>query len=331
MTNAEIPILQPAGFPPLPAGWTRRGESLPNSTASHSGMRLFVHRFSKDKAQGASSASRAKSGLLVVHGQGEHGGRYLHLPHYLQNRIDCVWAPDLRGHGRSDGTRGHVAAFREYADDVIAVAKRMVELESRSGEIHLHVLGHSMGGLITLQMLARGARDGLNALPVRSATICAPLLGLKLHVPAWKKAAAHMLSRVWGGLQMETALSAEKVSHDPAVQKAYLEDRLVHGMATPKYYVELQAAMAQLVAKGGETRIPTQFLVPMADEIVDPSATQKVYDLWRAPEKRYIQYEGFRHEALNEGGDPVHPEITKERPLKDIEEWISRFGNASSV
>src|SRR6185436_3889565 len=110
---------------------------------------------------------------------GEHGGRYPHVPHYLNSVVDGVYCFDHRGHGRSGGIRGHVEKFDHYIKDAaLAITRLEKQLKERFQQIEIHLLGHSMGGLIALLTLFSHT-----LLPVRSVTISAPLLGIRVPTP----------------------------------------------------------------------------------------------------------------------------------------------------
>ncbi|MGW8370425.1 MAG: alpha/beta fold hydrolase, partial [Gammaproteobacteria bacterium] len=117
---------------------------------------------------------------MIFHGLGEHGGRYAHVPHYVQGCVSRVVCHDHRGHGRSEGRRGHVNRFDDFADDAAQAVMRLDErLRHECGRSEIHVLGHSMGGLITLRMLL--AHPGL---AIASATVSSPALGVGIPVPS---------------------------------------------------------------------------------------------------------------------------------------------------
>lgn len=299
--------LRPDSFPILPNGWVDETETF---SASCGSLKLFaVHHHRREPGAGAGR------GLLVIHGQGEHGGRYGHVPHFLEGEVDSIYCPDHRGHGRSEGLRGHVDRFDRYAEDVaIALDRHDAWLRARFGAgAQLHVLGHSMGGLVALRML-RLNPDAR----VASVTISAPLIGLNFKVPLWKKAVAYGISRVWGALQMPTDLDPAKVSRDPDVQEVYKADRLIHDRASAGFFTDLQAVLAEISQGTQAFRIPIQFLVPLADEVVSPKAALEYFERIQAPAKRLRTYEGFRHEPFNELG--------KETVFADLASWIAEHG-----
>ncbi len=294
-------ILQPKGFPGLPSGWTSEWETELSSDGRHN---LFTMVHSKKGSQGGKT-------LFVVHGLGEHGGRYLHVPHYVQSMFDRVICPDLLGHGRSEGLRGHVEDF----DVMVRDTAQQIRKWGQGSETH--ALFHSMGGLIGLRALFQQPD-----LPLASATVCAPFLGIKAKVPLVKKYAAMLLSRILGSLQMSTGVDAATVSHDPEVVKTYQTDRLVHSKMTPRFYTELTKAQNETMMFESGIQVPVQFLVPLQDELVDPDKSQQLYERIKFRDKRLRTYPKFFHEPFNE--------IGKEAAFEDLMSWAAMHSSSGS-
>ena len=298
------------GFPAVPGTWKTGWTTAPSSDGR---LNLFSMVHARKDARDTGRPARI---LFVFHGQGEHCGRYQHFPHYLADTVDVVATMDHRGHGRSEGVRGHVDRFEQYVQDARAFVERIRSewtVEGRKPEIHL--FGHSMGGLISLLLLQEQPD-----LVFRSATLSAPLLGLKFEVPLAKRVVGHALSRVFGGLQLETGLDSSLVSHDPAVVAGYNEDRLVHGKATTRFFTEMLDAIRR--ARSRDTlAVPAQFLVPLADGLVDAQATLEFAGGLRQADKRVVTYEGFYHESFNE--------LQKEKAFADLSRWIQEHGSST--
>jgi lysophospholipase len=290
---------RPEGFPGLPASFDSQWVSC--AVPGGSALSLFVSRFVK---QGPLVRPRV---LFVLHGQGEHGGRYQHFPAFLEDSIDAVICMDHRGHGRSPGVRGHVDRFDQYVNDAAAVLQAtLASFESP----RVHLFGHSMGGLILLLLLQEKLEWPLLA----SATFSAPLLELKHSVPALKQLSAHLLSRVLGGLQLETGLDARLISHDEAVVRAYQSDQLVHSKATVRFFTEMVEASKRARKLNSGIRLPTFWIVPMQDQVVSAAETLRFYEDLKSPDKKLVKYEGFFHESFNE--------IDKLRAFGDLSQWI---------
>ncbi len=298
----------PRGFPGLPEGWSTEWGTFRNSTEK---TQLF-------------QVTHLRNGggprvALVVHGMGEHGGRYLHLAHFLGDAVDAVRCLDLPGHGRSEGLRGDIERFDSLVDDIaLAVRRTHEQFTRRFGGCELHLIGHSLGGHLVLRTALRH-----QGLPLASLTASAPFLGIKVKVPVIKKSAAVLLSRVWGSLQLDTELDAGLLSRDPEAVEAYRSDRLVHSKMTPRFFMQVQAAMADTLEQTRGIECPVMVQVAMQDGVVD---SEKALDFFRNldhPRKELKTYPQFFHEIYNELG--------KEQALADLRQWVLSHSRGAGV
>ena len=153
------------------------------------------------------AAAEEKARMVIVHGLGEHSGRYLALADHLADMGFSLWIPDLRGHGRSGGDRGHVDAFDDYLSDVREILDRA--RSDKPPGIPLFLLGHSMGGLVSI-LAALQFQDQIDGLVLSS-----PAVGVAVPLPAVKKAAARLLARLLPRLGIKNELDPQTVSRDP--------------------------------------------------------------------------------------------------------------------
>ena len=185
-----------------------------------------------------SDETTGRAAIAVVHGYGEHSGRYERLARRLVPLGYSVYACDLRGHGLSPGRRGHIERFSEYLLDTAGFL-RLVRTQERDRPLIL--LGHSLGGLIA----ARYAQDPAVDLP--GMVLSSPFLRLKLPVPAWKTVAASALSRFAPALPMPSGLPLKWISHDTDIVEETRRDPLSHRCTTPRWFTETVAAQVDAV------------------------------------------------------------------------------------
>lgn len=249
---------------------------------------------------------KIKALVVLLHGQGDHSGRYSHVAEHLAQAGYAAWAADYRGHGKSSGKRGHVDNFDDYLADV----KRVIDkARSQNPQVKTFLLGHSLGGLIVLDYAEKRGSDLSGVIAI------APLLRLKMKVPAWKALLGKMLSSITPTLSMKTGLDPKLLSHDEEIVRNYVNDPLVHGVASTRFFTELIRAANETTRGANKLTLPCLIMQAGGDGIVDPAATENFFKTVAATDKTLKVYEGFYHEVLNEPG--------KENLLSEITGWLS--------
>jgi alpha-beta hydrolase superfamily lysophospholipase len=238
-----------------------------------------------------------RAALVMVHGLAEHGGRYRETAGFFAAHGFAVAAGDLRGHGLSPdspgGGRVHVQRFEDYLQD--AAAFIAAGRQAAPGQA-LYLLGHSMGGLITLSYLLRNPAD------VDGAIVSSPALGTHPDFkPPWVlRLLVGLLSRVAPRARFPSDLDTEAISRDPEVVRAYAEDPLVSNKVSARWYVEIVKAMKRAHAEAPMLRRPLLLMQSGSDRLVDPAATER----WSAAAPsdciEFVRWPGFYHEMFNE-------------------------------
>lgn len=243
--------------------------------------------------------------LLLLHGFGDHSGRYAHVADWAVARRFALWALDQRGHGRSPGPRGHFARFAQFLADVAALRRRAAA-ELPAPQV---LLGHSLGGLVVLRYLQSAP------LGVAGAVVTSPWIATAMRAPAWKLAAARVLADVAPGLGMSTGLDTTLLSTDPSVGDAANRDPLYHQRMTPRAWREILAAQAAVVAERDRVVTPLLMLLAGDDRIVSSAAARELGTALPEPAE-IVEYEGMYHEILNERD--------RARVLADLGAWLDR-------
>ncbi len=243
--------------------------------------------------------------LLVAHGLAEHSGRYGNLVDYLVPQGYAVYALDHRGHGRSQGQRVYVERFSHYLDDL----KTFFDLvRGWHPEPKLFLLGHSMGGTISLAYTLRH-QDELDGLILSGA-------GVKAggDIPAALIIVGRLLSVLTPKLGV-LGLDSAAISRDPAVVQAYDDDPLVYrGKATARLGAELAKTIEAFPAQMTQIRLPVLILHGSADRLANPEGSRLLYQRAQSADKTLKIYDGFYHEIFN---DPGHEDV-----LADLVAWL---------
>ncbi len=227
--------------------------------------------------------------VVLVHGLGEHSGRYERTGGLLAEAGLEVESFDLVGFGGTGGRRGDVESWdiylRQVRDHVTAVEPPVV------------LAGHSMGGLIALDYLLSG-----NPSP-DLAVLSAPGLG---GGKAWQRRVAPLLAKLAPTAMIPTKIEGSQLSRDPAVGEAYFADPLVLTRVSARLGAELFAAIDRVLSALSRLDVPTLVLHGGADTLVPPQASLPLAGLPTVDRRVYPK---LRHELFNE---PEGPQVVGE-------------------
>lgn len=255
----------------------------------------------------------ARQAVLLVHGLGEHSGRYLHVAAWFRARGFDVRSYDQRGHGLTQGPRGALRRDDDLLSDLTAV---YTEYASGRAQPPL-LLGHSMGGLVT----ARAVLDG--RVTPGALLLTSPALR-SWATPALRKL-AHGLTSLLPNLPLGNGLKTDQLSRDAAVVAAYRADRLCFGRITPRLANFIFSAGDACVADAHTLAVPTLLLVASADTLVDPAgSTDFAAAAWATRQLTTRHFAGFYHELMNE----IQPARTQ--VMKQMGDWLDRLPSAAN-
>jgi acylglycerol lipase len=246
--------------------------------------------------------SGASITFAVVHGLGEHSGRYERFARGMATFGMATYALDLRGHGKSAGRRGHVDSWTQWVDDAAAFVAYMQS--QTTGEVV--PLGHSFGGVVMLSTVRSGKLRG-----IRRFVLSSPALKLKASVPVWKTSAAGIMSKIAPRLALDNEVDAATVSRIPEVVAAYRSDPLVHRKISSRLYSEWRRAAEENLQHAAELALPFLILAGTDDRLIDPAGSQELHA--RTPGKSELRMlEGRYHEPFNDlGSDDVFAAISE--------------------
>ena len=252
----------------------------------HSRARGTSHLFTQSW-----SPEDLRARVLLVHGLGEHSGRYEHVARALVARGFAVHTLDHYGHGKSDGHRGHVERFSVFLDGVGALLERIRAADTESP---LFLVGHSMGGLIAAHfLLGHQAR-------FRAAVLSGPAFKSDAEPPAIVMALLRILSFIVPTVPV-LGLDPAGVSRDPEVVAAYIRDPLVrHGKVTARLAAEMSAAMKAALAGANEVALPLLVMHGEDDVLTSPLGSRAFVDAAGSLDKTLKVYPGLYHEIFNE-------------------------------
>ena len=249
---------------------------------------------------------RAAVTFAVVHGLGEHSGRYERFAQGMAAYGMATYAVDLRGHGESPGQRGHIDEWSQWVDDA---ASFVYHVESRAqGEVV--PLGHSFGGAVILSTVLAGKLAGTKRFVLSS-----PALRLKAEVPGWKATLGRLSANLAPRMSMSNEVDPRTVSRIPEVVEAYRADPLVHNSISSRLFSEWQHAAATILSHADEIRVPFLIVAGTADTLIDPAGSRSLHD--KAPALSELRLlDGRYHEPFNDLGN--------EEVFALISEWLTK-------
>ncbi len=231
-----------------------------------------------------------KAQVLLVHGLGEHMGRYNHVAYALQQAGYAVTGYDHVGHGLSSGARGDVATPNQLVEDLAAVVADIREVQPRGQPLVL--LGHSLGGLVVQRALAQGACSA-DAVVMSSPALAAftnPLQKLLLAtLPAY-----------FPHLRVSNGLPLAWLARDAQVVRAYREDRLVHDKISAGLAAWLISQAEQAVQQAADWQTPALLIYAGQDRCVNPQGSDQFA---KAAPPQWLQshcYNVMYHEIFND-------------------------------
>lgn len=232
--------------------------------------------------------------LCLVHGFGEHVGRFAPIAHYLcQQQIGLV-GYDQRGHGKTDGKRGYAPSYESLQQDL---GSFLALVREKFPELPLFLYGHSMGGNLALYHLLRFQPPFL-----KGAVVTSPWIRLSSPPSKLLVGVGRTLSKVYGKLTMPVMLDVKGLSRDEQVGKAYLKDPLVHYFMGAKLFLGANQAGEWILQHAAQLQTPTLLMHGQADPITSCQASEEFAR--KAPKKQltFRPWAEMRHELQHEIG-----------------------------
>lgn len=248
-----------------------------------------------------------RAALALVHGVGEHCGRYPKLVGPLTETGIGVYAYDQRGFGRSPGQRGHIDTWEQYRGDLRAFLEWVKTAQSG---VPVFLYGHSMGALVVLDYLIHARNDlhgaVISGAPIQPVGVAKPLLVL----------VAKALSKVWPRFPIDVGLETAALSRDPAVVKAYEDDPLVTGRVSARWGTEAMRALDEVRENPAKLSVPLLFVHGEDDRLNSAEGVRRYFEQIPHQDKELKIYPASFHEVHNDLGC-VQEEV-------DIGAWIQR-------
>jgi alpha-beta hydrolase superfamily lysophospholipase len=231
-----------------------------------------------------------KAVVCLVHGLGEHSGRYAHVGKALSDAGFALAGFDLRGHGKSSGPRGHSPSFDALMDDIDTFIDLM---SGRYSESLCFLYGHSLGGNLVINFGLRRKTDLVGLIAT------GPWLKLAFQPPTSKVLLGRMMNNILAGFSQASGLETAALSRNPAVVQAYKNDPLVHDKISARLFVNLFDTGLWALDHAAEIRLPLLLMHSGIDRLTSAEASSQFAK--SAGEKVTLRiWDGLYHEIHNE-------------------------------
>ncbi|WP_121967971.1 alpha/beta hydrolase [Leptolyngbya sp. BC1307] len=267
-----------------------------------------------DANPSATAGSPIRGVLALIHGLGEHSGRYCNVVKALTAEGYAVFAFDNQGHGRSEGQRGHIDHWQDYRKNTQAFLQMVRQQEPTAP---LFLMGHSLGGLIVLDYVLRGAQSPqFQAVNVRGIVVSAPpIQPFNSTASSARIALARLLSGLLPRLTLRMGLDKSGLSRCPEVTDQIADDPLVHSCVTLRWGTETLDTIQWVKAHIDQLQLPILLIHGEADPIIAPAGSHQIFQQIQTPDKTLNLYPGSYHEP--------HNDLDAEVVTADLVNWLN--------
>ncbi|ODP35289.1 alpha/beta hydrolase [Pandoraea sp. ISTKB] len=270
------------------------------------GLTLHVHTWQPEARAGDIDSAPLRAVVAIVHGMGEHGGRYARLAEHFASLGIATVTYDLRGHGRSGGARVYIDRFDDYLNDTEIF---LTHVRTTFGPTPLFLLGHSMGGAIAALYTITRAPANVSGLMLSS-----PALAPGEPVAPWMVKAGRWVSR-WLPKVPVFKIDPAAIARDNAVVDAAKKDPLNAYRGTPaRTAAELLDAMTRIHANADALHLPLYIFHGTADRLTAPWASEQFHGNAGSQDKTLRLYPGHFHETLND--------LDREKVIEELTAWL---------
>lgn len=271
-------------------------KSFESSWDNKDGTKFYVQGWEPD--------ANPKAVVCLVHGHGEHVGRYAHVGDTFSKAGYVLVGYDERGHGRTTGARGQVPSYDALMNDITDF---LAQMKARYPGLPLFLYGHSMGGNQVLNFALRRKPELAGVIATD------PWLKLAFDPPAIKVTLGRMMNNIYPAFTQASELETAALSRDPEIVRAYEHDPLVHDKISARLFVGLYESGLWALDHAAEFSLPLLLMHGTADRLTSWQASQEFAQragkivTWRA-------WDGFYHE--------IHNEPEKAEVLKTMTTWM---------
>ncbi len=273
------------------------GESESNCILSSDGLKLYYI---------ISKVENPVAVVCILHGHGEHIGRYAHVMQYLSEKRVASIGFDFRGHGQSEGRRGHMPSMDAILADV---EESLKFVRVNYLDVPMFLFGHSFGGCVALNYVLKKP-----VLELQGFIASSPWLALAFEPPNWKVKLGKFMAKIFPRLTLASELNPEHLSKDQKVAENYQSDPHVHNKISAGFFNETVAGGKYVSANVGNIKLPGLVYHGNQDQIISFETTSLAVE--KSNQIQFQELDGVFHEP--------HNDEEKEEVFGLIDAWISK-------
>jgi acylglycerol lipase len=251
--------------------------------------------------------TKPKAVVCMIHGFADHMNRFAHVADAMVSKEYAYVGFDLRGHGKSDGKRGHTPDYDTLMKDIFTFVNIIRE---KYKNIPLFLYGHSMGGNLVLTYILRYHPEYFAGVIVTS-----PWLQLSFEPPAIKVAIGRLIGKIFPTFTEKSEIDAQGLSHDPEVGKNYKADPLVHNDISIAMFTGITNAGEAALIAAHRFHLPLLLMHGTSDPITSHRATKKFALQVKPNLLKFVEWKDMKHE--------LHNETCKTEVIATITDWIT--------
>ena len=241
--------------------------------------------------------------VVIIHGMGEHSGRYEHVAQKLVKHNFAVIAFDHFGHGKTKGKRGHNPGYSYVLDSITTLINKA---ENFFGKLPTFLYGHSMGGNAVINYALR-TENNLTGIVATS-----PFLRLAFEPPAWKLTLGKLMQKIAPSITLGNELDPSYISRDSVEVQKYIEDPLVHNKVSPNFSLRFMEAGEWAISNAKLLKKPMLIVHGTDDKITDVKGSEEFASNSNLASIKL--YEGGYHELQND--------VCRNEVIQDIIDWL---------
>jgi len=252
-------------------------------------------------------ATKSRGVICLIHGVGEHSGRYVNMAQYLTQAGYVLLAFDQRGHGKSLGRRGYTPSYDTLLDDIECFRRESIK---RFPDLPAFLYGHSLGGNLVLNYVLHRRPEFAGVI------VTSPWLKLAVEPPRLLRGFLRFLDKLWPTFSLPSGLDLTALSRDLDVVKAYKADPLVHNRISIRLFVTMDYAGRWALENAAQFDLPLLLMHGVGDRITSSEAT-KQFAVHVPMDCTLKLWQGLFHE--------LHNEPEKDQVLAYIINWLEKY------